>query len=84
MRIPSWVVTAAALVMALPFGWGLGVIAAFVVAGKEFGQLPVATVPLGIVASFVFALWQPIRAGVRLAVLVAGTVVFIAVARLLV
>ena len=75
--------TVAAMLMAIPFGWGLGVLAAYVVAGKEFGQLPVATVPLGIIASIAFALWPSIRAGTRLAVMVVGCVAFVVLGWLL-
>jgi len=46
MQIPSWLIVGAAVVMALPFGWGLGLLVAYIVAGKNFGQLPAATVPL--------------------------------------
>lgn len=65
------------MVMAIPFGWGLGVVAAYIVAGKEFGQLPVATVPLAIIASIAFALWPAIKASTRLIVMVAGCAAFI-------
>jgi hypothetical protein len=51
MRIPSWLLVIAAVLAAFPFGWGLGVFVAYLVAGKNFGQLPVLTVPLGIAAS---------------------------------
>ena len=72
-----WLTVAAAVLLAIPFGWGLGVLAAYVVAGKEFGQLPMATVPLGIIGSIAFALWPSIRAGTRLAVMAAGCAAFI-------
>ena len=77
MRIPSGVVVTAAVVMALPFGWGLGVLAAYMLAGRNFGQLPVATVPLGIVAAIVFALSPVATPGRRLKIMLAGTAMFI-------
>lgn len=83
MRIPSWLMVAAAVVMALPFGWGLGVLVAYLIAGSDFGQLPAATVPLGIVAALVFALCPSIKASTRLATMVAGSVVLILFVRLL-
>jgi hypothetical protein len=51
VQFPSWVIVAAAVITALPFGWGLGVIAAYLLAGPSFGQLPALTVPLGIIAA---------------------------------
>jgi hypothetical protein len=45
MRIPSWVV-AASVPGVPPFGWGLGVVAAHLMAGHDFGQLLALTVPL--------------------------------------
>ena len=83
MRVPSWVIVAAAVAMALPFGWGLGVLAADLVAGKEFGQLPAATVPLGILAALVFALWPSIAPGTRLKVLSIGTFIVVLLGRLI-
>lgn len=81
MQTSRWLTIAAALVMALPFGWGLGVLAAYLVAGKNFGQLPAVTVPLGIVAAMVFAVLPVFTASMRLKVLVAGTVLFLLVGR---
>jgi len=69
--------------MAFPFGCGLGVFAAFLIAGSNFGQLPAATVPLGIAGALVFAVWPGFKPSTRLTVLVAGTVVFLIFARLL-
>ncbi len=77
MRIPPWVVVAAAVVMALPFGWGLGVLAAYILAGKNFGQLPAATVPLGIIAALAFALWPSLKPSTRLKVTFGGSAAFI-------
>ena len=79
MRVPSWVVVAAAVVMALPFGWGIGVLVAYLLAGPDFGQLPIATVPIGIVGAVVFALSPALEASTRLQVMVAGTAIFFVV-----
>jgi len=43
MRVPSWILVTAAVVVAFPFGWGLGVLVAYLIAGKSFGQLPALT-----------------------------------------
>jgi hypothetical protein len=77
MRLPRGVIVGTAVVMALPFGWGLGVVAAYLVAGKDFGQLPVATVPLGVVAAITFAVSPIVEARTRLKIIVAGTLLFI-------
>jgi hypothetical protein len=77
MRIPRWIVVGASVVMAFPFGWGLGVLAAYIVGGKDFGQLPVATVPLGIVAAIVFAVSPSVEANTRLKIMLAGTLIFV-------
>jgi hypothetical protein len=82
MRTPSWVVVIAAVVMAVPFGWGAGVLAAYLLAGPDFGQLPAATVPLGILGSIAFALMPLFKPKTRLAVMAGGTVVFILIARI--
>jgi hypothetical protein len=74
MQFPAWLIVTAAVVLALPFGWGLGLLAAYVVAGKNFGQLPVATVPLGILAALAFALWPSLRPSTRLKVAFVGSV----------
>jgi len=74
------VVVAAAVVMAFPFGWGIGVLAAYVLAGPDFGQLPVATVPIGIIGAVVFALSPSLEARTRLGVMLGGSVIFIVVA----
>jgi hypothetical protein len=77
MRIPAWLIVAAAVVLALPFGWGLGLLVAYVVAGKNFGQLPAATVPLGLLAAVAFALWPSFRPSTRLTVTFLGSAAFI-------
>jgi ABC-type sulfate transport system permease subunit len=69
-------VTAAVLV-ALPFGWGLGVFVAYLVAGRNFGQLPALTVLLGLVASIAFAVSPILTPGKRLTIMLVGTGVFL-------
>lgn len=76
LQIPASVIVAAAVLMALPFGWGLGVFAAYVLAGGNFGQLPAATVPIGIIAAVAFAFWSRITPITRLKVTFGGTVAF--------
>src|SRR5207247_3335998 len=56
MQLPSWAVVTVAVIAAFPFGWDLGVVAAYLLAGSDFGQLPALTVPLGIAAAIIFAL----------------------------
>ena len=65
-----------ALVAALPFGWAVGVFAAYAIAGPNFGQLPAVTVPAGIVAALIFALLPVVSAATRLGVMVGGTAAF--------
>jgi hypothetical protein len=76
MQIPASVIVAAAVLMALPFGWGVGVLAAYLLAGSNFGQLPVATVPIGIIAALAFAFWSRFTPITRLKVTFGGTVAF--------
>lgn len=77
MRISSAIFVVAAVLLALPFGWGLGVVLAYMIAGSDFGQLPAGTVPLSIVASIAFALSPQVAPKTRLAVMAVGTVGFV-------
>jgi hypothetical protein len=72
---PRTFVVLAALVVAIPCGWLLGVGAAELLLGRDFGVFPVITIPLGLIAAVTFALMSRINPGVRLAVLAAGSVV---------
>ena len=63
--------------MALPFGWGLGVLAAYAIAGPDFGQLPAGTVPIALVGSIVFAVQPSISAKTRFTVMAVGTAAFV-------
>jgi len=80
MQAPRWVIVTAAAVFALPFGWGLGVLVAVVIAGKDFGQLPAATVPLSLLGSVAFALSPSFKPSTRLKVMLGGSVAFIVLA----
>ena len=73
----------AAIVFAVPFGWGLGAVLAYLVAGKSMGQLPLATVPLGVIAAIVFAALPSIKPSTRLRVTFFGTLAFIFLALVL-
>jgi len=77
MRIPSWVLITTAVVAALPFGWGLGVLVAYLIAGPNFGQLPVLTVPISLVVSVAFALLPVLSPGKRLTILAGGAAAFV-------
>jgi hypothetical protein len=66
--------------LAFPVGWGIGVLLAYIIAGKDFGQLPAATVPLGILAAIGFALWPSIEGTKRLKIMTAGTLIFLVLA----
>jgi hypothetical protein len=60
-----------------PLRLGLGVTAAYLLAGPDFGQLPALTVPVGIIAAIVFALLLLLSARKRLLIMVAGSGFFI-------
>jgi len=77
MRVPSWIIVAAAVIMAVPFGWGVGVAAAMLAAGRDVGVLPVATIPVATIGSVVFALSSAATPLIRLAVLSVGTALFL-------
>lgn len=77
MRIPTWALVIASVLAALPFGWGWGVVASYLIAGNDFGQLPALTVPLCIIAAVAFALSPLLTPGKRLACLVIGSGLFI-------
>ena len=78
--MPSWLIVSAAVLLAFPFGWGVGVLGALLIGGRNFGQLPALTVPLGIIAAIVFALWPSFKASTRFKVMLAGSVAFVLIA----
>jgi len=63
-----------AVIVAIPFGWTLGVVIARFLAGPNFGQLPLMTVPIALVASIAFAVSRFRTAWTRLAIMLMGTV----------
>src|SRR5260370_29133913 len=70
----SVVITLLLIVAAIAFGSTLGLVIALVLAGSDFGQLPVITVPIAIVASIAFAI-SPFRtAGTRFVIMFMGAV----------
>jgi hypothetical protein len=77
MRVPSWVIVTAAVIMAVPFGWGLGVVLAMLAVGRDVGVLPAGIIPFAIAGSIWFARSSAIPPLVRLATLAAGTVLFL-------
>ena len=76
LRIPSWVVIVAAVVVAVPCGWAVGVIVALAWGGPNFGQLPLFTVPVGIIASVLFALFPVPAPWIRLTIMLAIVAAF--------
>jgi hypothetical protein len=83
MRVPAWALVTAAVIAALPFGWGLGVFVAYLVTAGRIGQLPALTVPLAIIGAIVFALSPWLSPGTRLTILAVGTGVFLVLAGVL-
>jgi len=75
-----WLLIAGTVALALPVGWGLGLFAAYLIAGKNFGQLPAATVPLGLGVALAFAVWSRLEATTRFVVMLVGSVVFVLLA----
>jgi hypothetical protein len=64
-----------AAVMALPFGYLLGVVLAYGIAGpQDMGVLPVATIPPALLATFAIAFWPSLPPERRLAINGIGTV----------
>jgi len=74
MRVPAWLIVAAAVVVAFPFAWGLGVDVAFLLLGPEVGAFPVVTILLALGAAVSFAIAPWLTPAKRLAILAAGTV----------
>jgi hypothetical protein len=83
MRVPAWVLVTAAVIAALPFGWGLGVLVAYAVTAGRIGQLPALTVPLAIIGSIGFAASPWLAPSTRLTVLLVGTAMFLLLASVL-
>ena len=69
MTIPPRLIVAGAVVIAIPCGWMLGVLAAEAIVGRDVGALPVLTIPLGIIGSITFALVRIAAPATRLVIL---------------
>jgi hypothetical protein len=76
MRSLTWLIVALAVVAAIPFGWLLGVFAAELIVGPEFGVFPVLTIPFGMTASIWFSVSRIATPVIRLAILLFGTAAF--------
>ena len=62
------------LLLVLPFGWMVGLVAAVILTGGAIGQLPMLTIPIAILGALIFAVVPFIRVRTRLAVMGFGTV----------
>jgi hypothetical protein len=72
-----------AVLAALPFGWGTGLLAARIVMRGDPAQLPAVTIPIAIFAGIVFALAPFVSARTRLVVLLGGAALSFALDSLL-
>ena len=70
-----------AILVAIPFGWMLGALLAYLIAGPNFGQLPILTVPVGLAAGIAFALVPTLTTGKRIAIMIAATALIVVVVR---
>lgn len=67
--------TLAAILAALPFGYGFVVVAAVLLAGgPDTGQAPLLTVPLGLLAALIVALLPLLQAQTRFIITVVGAI----------
>ena len=80
MRGLPRLLTATAVIVAIPFGWMLGVVAAELIVRPEFGVFPVLTIPFGLAVAIWFALSHIATPAVRLAIMVLGTAAIAALA----
>jgi hypothetical protein len=62
------------LLFVLPFGYMIGLFAAIVLSAGAVGQLPMLTIPLGILGAIVFALLPLVPVGQRFSIMSLGTV----------
>jgi hypothetical protein len=72
-----------AAILALPFGYFVGVVLAYLIAGPDMGVLPAATIPPALIAAFAIAFWPSLPPERRLAINGLGTVLLWMVAALL-
>lgn len=70
MVVLGWV---GCLLLVLPFGWMLGLVAAIVLSGGAVGQLPMLTIPIAVLGSLAFAVLPLAPVATRLRVMAAGT-----------
>ena len=68
-----WLIVQAVLA-AFPCAWGSGVLIARVVAGPDFGVLPVLTIPAALVAAIIFALAPRVAPATRRNTLVGAAI----------
>jgi hypothetical protein len=67
--------TFAAVLAALPCGYCLGVVAAFLLAGgPDIGQAPLLTIPLGVLIAIAFALLPILEAQTRFITMVVAAI----------
>lgn len=76
MRVPSWLIVTLAVIVAIPFGWGLGVLAAQLAVGRDVGVLPVVTIPVAVIGAIVFAVSSVTTPLIRLGIMAAGLALF--------
>jgi hypothetical protein len=79
MRVPRWLIVTAAVIMALPFGWGLGLALAELAVGRDVGVLPALTIPFAVAGSIAFAVMPAATPVMRLLIMTAGAVLFLIV-----
>jgi hypothetical protein len=77
MRIPSWLIVIAAVIAALPFAWGLGVLAAHLMLGPDVGVMPALTIPIALAGLIAVALSRALSPGTRFAIMAGGAAFFI-------
>ena len=79
----NFVLIVACCFLAIPAGSTAGLIAAALLTFGKIGQLPILTVPAGIVAASVYALWRPTEPAQRLKVLTIGSGIGVVIAILI-
>lgn len=77
MRFPRPLLILVSVVMIIPFGWGIGVVISDVFTRGDIGQSPALTVPLGILAAIIFAVWPSVTLLTKTKVLFFGSVFMI-------
>ena len=62
------------LLLVLPFGWMVGLLAAFILSAGAIGQLPMITIPFAILGALVFAVLPTVPVRTRLLIMSTGSV----------